>query len=174
MLSPADASEVAENLSELPSSVRDTDEQAKRFDLLVLHLQLSVLGAEPNFGRLRDQVRQLATALLELTNIPQVKAQQDLLEDVAGDDWWVDVTLPMLELLRRRVRSLVRLIEKSKQFIVYTDFIDELGSVSEVALSGLSVGADLERFQAKVRVYLRAHEDHLALQKVRRNKPLGV
>ena len=174
VLSAADGPEVAENLSDLPSAVSDTDEQAKRFDLLALHLQLSVLGAEPNFDRLREQVRQLATALLELTNIPQVKAQQDLLEDVAGDEWWVDVTLPMLELLRRRVRSLVGLIEKSKRFIVYTDFIDELGAVSEVALSGLTVGADLERFQAKARVYLRAHQDHLALQTVRRNKPLSA
>ncbi len=174
VLTAADGPDVAESLSDLPSSVRDSDEQAKRFDLLVLHLQLSVLGAEPNFDRLREQVRQLATALLELMNIPQVKAQQNLLEDVAGDEWWVDVTLPMLELLRRRVRSLVALIEKSKRLVVYTDFVDELGDAIEVTVSGLSIGADLERFAAKARAYLRTHEDHLALQKVRRNKPLST
>jgi len=30
----------------------------------------------------------------------------------------------------------------------------------------------LQRFEAKVRAYLRVHEDHMALQKLRRNRPL--
>ncbi|MEP6527073.1 MAG: restriction endonuclease subunit R, partial [Nocardioidaceae bacterium] len=101
---------IAEHLAELPTSVRDDDEQAKRFDLLMLRLQLGALDADPGFDRLRAQVQAIAAALLEQTNIPAVREQQELLDEVAGDDWWVDVTLPMLELLRRRVRSLVRLI----------------------------------------------------------------
>ena len=31
---------------------------------------------------------------------------------------------------------------------------------------------DFERFRAKARVFLRAHEDHIALHKLRRNQPL--
>ncbi len=42
-----------------------------------------------------------------------------------------------------------------------------------MTMSGLNVGTDLQRFQAKVRMYLRAHEDHVALQKLRRNRPLS-
>ncbi len=171
-LTPPEAGEVAERLSGLPTTVRDDDEQAKRFDLLVLRLQLCVLNAEPGFERLRDQVREIASALLEVTNIPAVRDQQQLLDEVAGDDWWVDVTVPMLELLRRRVRSLVRLIDKAKRLVVYTDFVDQLGEVTDVTLSGMTVGTDFERFQAKARVYLRAHEDNLALQKLKRNRPL--
>lgn len=78
----------------------------------------------------------------------------------------------MLELLRRRVRSLVRLVPKARRHIVYTDFEDQLGDATEVTLSGLPVGTDLQRFTAKVRVYLAAHLDHVALQKLRRNRPL--
>ena len=40
----------------------------------------------------------------------------------------------MLERARRRVRGLVRLLEKRKRAIVYTDFVDELGEIEEVAL----------------------------------------
>jgi type I restriction enzyme, R subunit len=171
-LSPDDAQEIAEHLAGLPSSIRDDDEQAKRFDLLVLRLQLCVLAAEPGFERLRDQVREIASALLEVVNIPAVAAQQQLLDEVAGEDWWTDVTLPMLELVRRRVRSLVHLVPKTRRFLVYTDFQDQLGAATEVTLSGLSVATDLQRFTAKVRVYLAAHKDHVALQKLRRNRPL--
>lgn len=173
-LAEPEAADVAEHLSGLPSTVRDDDEQAKRFDLLILRLQLCVLNAEPGFDRLRDQVREIASALLEVTNIPAVREQSELLDEVAGEEWWIDVTLPMLELLRRRVRLLVRLIDRARRLVVYTDFVDSLGEATEVALSGISVGTDFDRFQAKARVYLRAHEDHVALQKLRRNKPLSA
>ena len=171
-LTPDQAGEIGEHLAGLPSARRDDDEAAKRFDLLVLRLQLCVLAHEPGFDRLRDQVREIASALLEITNIPAVGAQQQLLDEVAGDEWWVDVTLPMLELLRRRVRLLVRLVPKARRRIVYTDFVDQLGEPTEVTLAGLPVGTDPQRFLAKVRVYLQAHEDHVALQKLRRNRPL--
>jgi type I restriction enzyme R subunit len=171
-LTPDQAHEIGEHLAALPSAVRDDDEAAKRFDLLILRLQLCVLAHEPGFDRLRDQVREIASALLEITNIPAVGAQQQLLDEVAGDEWWVDVTLPMLELLRRRVRSLVKLVPKARRRIVYTDFEDQLGEAVEVTLSGLPVSTDVQRFTAKVRVYLRAHEDHMTLQRLRRNRPL--
>ena len=93
---------------------------------------------------------------------------------MAGDEWWTDVTLPMLELLRRRVRELVRLVEKSKRAIVYTDFEDRLGELEEVPLHGFDVGTDFERFRDKARVYLRTHVDHVAVQKLRRNRQLSA
>ena len=164
--------EIAERLSGLPSAVRDDDEAAKRFDLLLLRLQLALLAGDPGVERLRSQVQAVATALLEQTAIPVIKAQELLLRDAAGDEWWVDVTLPMLELLRRRVRGLVALIEKSKRVVVYTDFRDELGEAAEVQLAGVVVANDFERFRAKARVYLRVHEDHVAVQKLRRNRRL--
>ena len=43
--------------------------------------------------------------------------------------WWQDVTVDMLEEMRRDLRSLVRLLDKSK---VYTDFPDTLGEMSSV------------------------------------------
>ena len=41
-----------------------------------------------------------------------------LLDEVAGDEWWVDVTLPMLEVMRLRLRGLVRFVEKTRLFVV--------------------------------------------------------
>ena len=38
-----------------------------------------------------------------------------LIEDVAGDEWWQDVTVPMLESARKRLRGLIKLIERAKE-----------------------------------------------------------
>ncbi len=172
-LTPEDAAEVGSELADLPTSERDEDEAAKRFDLLMLGLQLRRLRPEPGEERLRRQVQEIAAGLLEQTTIPVIREQEELLEELSGEEWWVDVTLPMLERARRRVRSLVRLLEKRKRAIVYTDFTDELGSVEEFGFAGVTAdGAGFERFREKARAYLREHEDLVALQKLRRNRPL--
>jgi len=89
-------------------------------------------------------------------------------------DWWVDVTLPMLELGRKRVRGLVRFLDKAHRATVYTDLADELGESTVVALPGVSVGTNWERFKAKVRAYLAEHDDNISLQRLRRNRQLTL
>lgn len=167
------ARDVVEHLAGLPTTVVDEDEKAKRFDLIVLKLQLGVLDPTLSTDRLRRQVQDIASGLLEQTNIPQIKAQAVLLEEIAGDEWWVDVTVPLLELARRRVRSLVRLLARTKQPIIYTNFEDTLGQFEIIDLGRPHVGVDPERFREKARAYLRAHEDRTALQKVRRGRQLA-
>ncbi len=164
--------ELSDHLSGLPTSLRDDDEEAKRFDLLMLRVQLCILNAEPGFDRLKKQVRDLADGLLELASIPAVRDQMLLIEAVAGEEWWQDVTVPMLEKVRRKLRTLIKLIEKTRRKVVYTDFEDELGESVEIALPIGGSAGDFERFRAKARVFLRAHESHVALHKLRRNLPL--
>jgi type I restriction enzyme R subunit len=78
----------------------------------------------------------------------------------------------MLDSVRRRLRSLVQLIEKAKRKPIYTDFEDEMGSEIGVDLLGFGGGADFEKFRAKARAFLRAHQDHLAIHKLRMNQAL--
>ena len=167
------ADEVAENLAGLPSSFKDDDEDAKRFDLLILRRQLAQLqGDAVGAERLREQVQNIATGLLGQTAIPSVAAQQSLLDEVASDEWWIDVTLPMLEVVRRRLRGLLQFLEKAKKVVVYTSFQDELSEATLVELPGITPGTDWQRFRAKAAAYLKQHQDHIALQRLRRNKAL--
>lgn len=78
----------------------------------------------------------------------------------------------MLELARLRLRNLVRFVERTRRNLVYTNFEDEMGVSTAVVLPGITPGLDLQRFRAKASAYLREHEDHIALQKLRRNKQL--
>ena len=164
--------EVAQHLSGLPSSVQGEDEDAKRFDLLMLSVQLCNLRAEPGLARLQLRVQQLAHALLELDSVPDVQRELLLIDAVAGEEWWQDVTLPMLEQARRRLRGLIKLIETRSRRVIYTDFEDALGDAAEIELPLVASAVDFDRFRSKARVFLRAHQDRLALHKLRRNQPL--
>ena len=171
-LTPASA-EAALGLAGLPSEVRDDDEDAKRFDLLVLHRQLAQIDGDVVFAeRLRETIQDIAGSLLGKTAIPSVAEQAVLLESVAGDEWWIDVTLPMLELARLRIRGLVRFIEKTVRNPVYTDFEDVIGEGVEVVLPRVTPGTNYERFRSKAEAYLREHHDNIVLQRLRRNKQL--
>jgi type I restriction enzyme, R subunit len=101
-----------------------------------------------------------------------ISAQMVLIQDVQNDEWWQDVTIPMLELLRRRLRNLLQLIEKQRRKPIYTDFEDLMGTEIDVELPGVAIGTDSVKFRAKVRAFLREHLDHIAIHKLRMNRPL--
>ena len=173
VLLPAESlHELSHEVAGLPSELESESEEAKRFDLLVLNLQLTLLRSKPAFARLRDEVKAIAGLLEEKSAIPMVREQMALIQDLQTDEWWQDVTCPMLEIVRRRLRNLVQLIEKAKRTPIYTDFEDEMGDETGVELPGFTVGNGFEKFRAKAQAFLRAHQDHLAIHKLRMNKAL--
>jgi type I restriction enzyme R subunit len=81
-------------------------------------------------------VKGIAGLLEEKSAIPMVRDQLSLIQDLQSDEWWQNVTTPMLEVVRRRLRLLVRLIDKHQRKPIYTNFDDEMGPATEVALPG--------------------------------------
>ena len=173
-LTDGEVSELAQEIAGLPSELDPEPEEAKRFDLLILNLQLALLRSEPSFERLRDQVKAIAGLLEEKSAIPMVRDQMPLIQEVQTDEWWHDVTTPMLEVVRKRLRMLVRLIEKQKRKPIYTDFEDEMGGETTVELPGFTASGDFEKFRIKARVFLRDHKDHLTIHKLRTNVALSA
>ena len=164
--------DLATEVAGLPSDVEAEEETAKRFDLLLLNLQMAVLRSEPRFTTLRNQVMTIAELLEEQATIPMVRAELVLLEELQAEEWWQDVTVTMLEQVRRKLRSLVRFIEKRNRTILYTDFQDEIGLEKEFDLLGIVPPESMERFRVKAQAFLRQHEDHVAIHRLRMNKPL--
>ncbi|KLU05879.1 Type I restriction-modification system, restriction subunit R [Rhodopirellula islandica] len=171
-LKEAEIQELADEVAPLPTQMERESEEAKRFDLLLLNLQLSLLNKEPAYERLRQQVVAIAGLLEEKHTIPMVNQQMIHIEAVQTEEWWADVTLPMLEVIRRRLRDLVQFIEKAKRKPVYTNFDDMLGDEVEVGLDEF-VGADtFERFRSKAQAFLREHLGIDAVRKLRTNETL--
>lgn len=171
-LGPDEVEELNTKVADLPAAITDEDEEAKRFDMLVLRTQLAILQAKPDFASLREKIQRIAIELEAQVAIPAIKAEIVLIQAVTSDEWWEGVTVPMLETVRRRLRALIKLIPKGQKKIVYTDFEDELGETSVIDLPQVTAGLNMSKFREKARVFLKAHESHLSLQRLKRNQPL--
>jgi type I restriction enzyme R subunit len=171
-LNEAAMSELAQSVAGLPTERDPEDEEAKRFDLLLLNLQLAVLRAEPSFERLSQQVIAIAGLLEERSAIPMVQKQLAHIQEIQTDEWWRDITVDMLEQTRKRLRELVKLIERKQRKPIYTDFEDAVGDGVAVELAEFTSAEGFEKFREKARAFLRAHQNHLTIQKIRLNEPL--
>jgi type I restriction enzyme, R subunit len=163
--------ELIDEIAPLPSGHMLGTEEAKRFDLLMFQLELALLKGSKRFGTLRRQLLEIASALEDQTAIPAIAQHAELIEEIQTDQWWEGVTVPLLELVRIRLRDLVQHIEKTRKALVYSNFADEIGDGVEVHLPQVGA-ADFARFRTKARHFLRAHQDNIVLFKLRQGKPL--
>jgi type I restriction enzyme R subunit len=163
--------ELIDEIAPLPTANRLGGEEAKRFDLLMFSLELALLKSSKRFDTLKKQLIEIAAALGSQTGIPAIAHHAELIEDIQTDPWWEGVTVPLFELVRLRLRDLVQHIEKTKKAIVYSNFADEIGEGIEHDLPQVGE-ADFARFKLKARHFLKAHEDHIVLHKLRQGKPL--
>jgi type I restriction enzyme R subunit len=171
-LSLDDRNELTDHVAGLPTGLTDDDLEAKQFDLLVLRTQLALLQSDKSFATHRRKIVQIVGLLEERSNVPMIAAELELILAVQTDDYWQDITAPMLEAMRRRLRALVKLIELKGRVPVYTDFEDTIGVGEEIDVIPVTVGTDMELFRRKALHFLKAHENHIAVLKLRRNEPL--
>lgn len=167
-----DIHRIATEIAPLPNGLPRESRLAKEFDLLCLKLQLSILKSTPDFVKLRDQLRDILSRLEAKRDIPMVKNQLPLIEEVQAEDWWTDVTPWMVDYLRIHLRDLIQFIDRQDQAIVYTNFTDELLDITAVDVPIHQTGFSPYQYRKKVEAYIRNHQDHIAIAKLKRNLPL--
>lgn len=171
-LSPDEFEELGFILAGLPNELEPEGETAKRFDLLMLKLQLAVVTKDLSFEKFRDQVKEIANRLEEKRTIPMVSEQFELILDLQQDEYWADITLPMLETIRKKLRDLVKFIDKAQRKLIYTDFTDHLGEIVVGPYVRPPSAVNIAQYKKKVMSFLKEHENHIALQKLKRNIPI--
>ena len=135
-----------------------------------------MLRGDP-IAREQDRITKIAGLLEDQQAIPAIARQLALIFEVQTDEWWVDITHPMLEEVRTSLRLLVPLIEKSKKATVYTNFADTLGEGTEIELPGTggpAGSAEFAQFRKKAAAFLADHLADAAVAKVRSGEPLTV
>lgn len=171
-LNAEDLLELNLHLAGLPTELPKEDETAKRFDLLILNLQLALLEKSGSFSRYQDTVKDIAEGLEAKATIPMVAAQLDLIQELQTDSWWQDVTLPMLEQVRQRLRNLVAFLDKGERRIVYTDFTDTIGDHQPVYAPGYANADEMKQYKKKVEQFIRDHANHITINKLRMNRQI--
>lgn len=171
-LDDAAVGDLRSHVAGLPSERAAEHITAKLFDLLCLNLQLALLRSTSDFVTYRDKVVELASQLDVMDSIPAVHAELALLQDVQTDEYWQDIRLPMLEQLRRKMRELIKFIERRPSNPVYSVLSDEIGEATVVNLKDFNTGINLEQYKKKVEAYIRANENHVAIAKLKFNRPL--
>ena len=96
------------------------DENCKKFDVLVLTIELSYIGEEVNAEKCIQRVQLIAEKLQEKATLPQVQAKMATIKEVLSPVAWENVSLQWLEKVRNDLRDLMKFIvgEKGKWFIV--------------------------------------------------------
>ena len=171
-LNDDDVAILESKLSGLPS-IDDDDEYCRRFDLLILNLQSAILQNSRTQERYQLKVRDMAKGLEDKSAIPSVAEQMALILALQTDEWWSDVSLPMLEDVRIRLRGLIRFIDNDAGLIdVFTNFEDELdGEVTEHDL--VKSDPNLKDYRSRVQRFINAHKDHVTIRRLRNNEPIS-
>lgn len=160
------------NLSGLPAP-DDDDEFARRFDLLILNLQLALLKNSSAQEGYITKVKKLAAGLEDKTAIPAVNAQMETILEVQEDSWWPNVTLPMLEQVRIKLRELIKFVDKEPGFTdVFTNFEDELGEPNTEHLL-IKTDANMAEYRKRVQRFINENTDHLTISRLKNNKPIS-
>ena len=171
VLTQEDIQTLRVHIAPIPATEND-DHEMRRFDLMMLRLELAILRQTGDQTGLVDRLRELAQNLSEKGAIPSVAAQMELLLEIGSDDFWKYVTLPRLESVRIRLRTLVKFADKERgRNRVFVNFEDDLGEGVHMILTASD--PSLHQYREKVRHYLRDHMMHPAVRKVRENVPLS-
>lgn len=171
-LNEDDMKVLADKISGLPTQ-DDDDEFSRRFDLLILNLQLAILQKNQSQENYQEKIREIAKGLENKAAIPAVYAQMDLLLELVTDDWWQGVTLPMLEDVRLRLRELIRFIDPEEGLQdVYTDFEDGIGE-GEEKFNVVKADPNLKDYKQRVQRFIRDHQDHITVRRLKNNEPVS-
>lgn len=136
-------------------------------------MQLSVLDNYKGFERIQNKVMEIASKLEEKSSVPLVNAQLELILEMQTAEFWEYITVPMLEDIRVRIRNLMQFLDKENgQEIIYSDFEDEIGIQKPVQGQSYEKASDLAQYRKKVEHFLKEHQDHITINKLKFNKQI--
>ena len=99
----------------------DDDESAKKFDVIMLHLQLSHVDTTVRVGKFKQMVVNIAANLEKKGTVPAVMANIGTIRSVQKQHFWDNESLESLERVRKVLRDLIKLLDenrKTEKFII--------------------------------------------------------
>ena len=167
-ISYEDTQTVREELA--PLILPDQDEAgAVRFDALMYGMELAYLS-DKTYTRAKGDLRKHVKAIAGVANIPEIQVKTDLIQKILQTGYVDDAGIDELEYIREELRGLMKYIpQKAAKY--ETNFADDILSTEwyEAELES----SDLKNYKEKAEYYIRQNQNHIAIVKLRGNKPLS-
>ena len=109
------------------------DENAKKFDVLMLAIELSMLDEEAGASKAVQNVQIVAERLQEKASIPQIQAKMATIKEVLTPVYWENMSLPWLEKVREDIRELTKFLvgDKKQWFVIDIEDVVTYDGTSE-------------------------------------------
>lgn len=170
-ISILDAKEMQLHISKLVDSDIDEDKKALAFDVKMFNIELSVLanGNISEATRSVTSVRKSARILLDYATIDGVKEKADVLQILAGTDFWNSPNISDLEKYRDEVRDLMKYIRPQDEPVD----IDTPDEVLDGGYDGNGL-MDIRTYKEKVIDYLAENTNNPTILKIRNLEPINA
>ena len=138
------------------------NEAAKKFDVLMLYLQLEQLDSTVKADNSRASVIKIAQLLEKKATIPAVRERMETIKEVQTAAFWEHSTLNSLERVRKELRELVHVLAESRDERRFVINIEDTISSDAVA-APVTLKAT---YHDRVIDYLAKHTDNEVLRKI--------
>lgn len=162
-----DTLQMADEVAPLVTPDQD-DASAVRFDALMYGIELACLVGK-KYSKARNDLLGKVRGIASVANIPEIQAQSELLDKLLHTDYLDNAGINEFEHIREALRDLIKYIPMNRP-IFTIDLKDNILSM-EWHESELE-NDDLKNYKAKAEFYVRQHQDHLVIAKLKKNVPL--
>ncbi|WP_455261355.1 type I restriction-modification enzyme R subunit C-terminal domain-containing protein, partial [Prevotella jejuni] len=138
------------------------NEAAKKFDVLMLYLQLEMVDSTVKADNSRTSVIKIAQLLEKKATIPAVRERMETIKEVQTAVFWDHCTLNSLERVRKELRELVHVLAESRDERRFVINIEDAISSDAVA-APVTLKAT---YHDRVIDYLAKHTDNEVLRKI--------
>jgi type I restriction enzyme R subunit len=169
-LGDLDLKEIFDHIAPLMSEVGQ-DEFAKRFDVMLLDLQLSVLNGAKRQADIIEKVIGISNRLSKKASIPAVAQRMEAINLARDKNFWSQGSIPGIERIRIELREIVKFLDAEQQPIYFTAFNDEFDgdAIEHQLVYNIN---NLDAYKRRVEQYLKEHSTHLVINKLRNNLPI--
>ncbi len=170
-LSDGDIHDINNGLSALPPP-EGVKESARRFDLLMLKMQIADLMELNSRANIEDKLMLTADALSKKYSVPPVAAARPLIEEMKQSDFYETLSQKRMEEIRLEIRDLLQYLDSEGIQPIYSLLRDE-AIVSEESPT-VESGTTSTIYKSRVEKFIRDNKNQITIYKLTKNQPITV
>jgi type I restriction enzyme R subunit len=160
-----------EHLSFLPVA-EVVNEMARRFDLMMLKMQIANLMLSRNKKKFENNLITIAEGLSQKYTIPDVARSKGLIESLKNPDFYKGVSQKKLDEIREEIREIIHYLDIASRPSIYTNIQDsEVTMVANEPDFTSNYGLP---YKKRVESFIRENRFHLTISKLSSNTPITL